>query len=870
MASADTAALDLAEVSEPLSLVPTWEVFPTDPLYALPVRDQRVAVVGATEADLQRLRQIWPRSVELRAAQDESLETRVAQLRGQTPIDHLIWVAPEEAPKSPQAAESDQVGDRLIEAQQRGVLSCFRWIKCLLAAGYGSRPLAVTTITRNAQAMHAHDGLQPAHAAVHGLMGAAAKEHTQWKVRVLDLEAGAPIAWHAVAAVPAHPAGEVWAYRHGTWYRRALLPLDPSQSHVPAPPYRHNGVYVVIGGAGGLGEVWTEHVIRSHQAHVIWIGRRALDAQIQAKQARFAALGPTPEYIQADACDSVALQSAREEIHQRHGDIHGIVHAAIVLQDKSLAQMTEERFEAALRAKVDVSVRMMQVFGREPLDFIVFFSSLMSFGTAPGQSNYAAGCAFKDAFAESLARLRPGRVKTLNWGYWGSVGVVASPSYRQRMASVGLDSIEPDEGMQALDVLLGSPLRQMAFMKVTWRAAQQMLRVRSDQRIVCHDERAPPQDANAPRPRALPEGLVQPAYGVGQRELDILLTQMLHDKLRSLGLLDGYPHRSSLAPQHERWLEESHRILSARELAVSPEVTLEWSRYRRKHQENHALAAQLDLVDRMLNSLGEVLSGRRWAVELLFPGGSIANLERTYENGPEVGYFNGVLVETLVGHLDAQVTRDPAARVHILEIGAGTGTTTAAVLAGLPAHRKNIARYTYTDVSQTFLRHGEERYGKQHPFLQFQLFDVERDPRGQSIGPGSYDVVIAANVLHATRDIRRTLRNAKAALARHGVLLLNEIVGNSLVAHLTFGLTPGWWRAEDTELRLRGGPALSAQTWERILWEEGFDSVAFPARDALATGMQIIVANSDGLVRQRDSAGGGSGNREEEVHDQAS
>src|SRR5262249_7725757 len=153
---------------------------------------------------------------------------------------------------------------------------------------------------------------------------------------------------------------------------------------------------------------------------------------------RLAQFGPRPVYISADATDRTALQSAADEIKRHHPQIQGLVHAAIVLRDQSLAKMDEEVFKAGLSAKVDVSVRMAQVFGGEPLDFVLFFSSIASFGKAPGQSNYSAGCTFKDAFAQRLAADWRCTVKVINWGYWGSVGVTASDAYRQRMAQQGI------------------------------------------------------------------------------------------------------------------------------------------------------------------------------------------------------------------------------------------------------------------------------------------------------------------------------------------------------------------------------------------------------------------------------------------------
>jgi polyketide synthase PksN len=231
--------------------------------------------------------------------------------------------------------------------------------------------------------------------------------------------------------------------------------------------YRHNGVYVVIGGAGGLGTIWSRFMIETYGAHIIWIGRRPEDADIQAKLNDLARLGPAPVYITADATDRDSLQRAYAEIKRRHPRIHGVIHAAIALQDKGLAGMDEARFRAGLTAKVDVCVRLAQVFEQEDLDFTLFFSSAQSFSKSPGQSNYAAGCTFKDAFARALSRHRRGRVKVVNWGYWSHAGVVSSPDYQERMRQAGIGSIEPEEGMAALDALLNGPMDQVVLMKIT-------------------------------------------------------------------------------------------------------------------------------------------------------------------------------------------------------------------------------------------------------------------------------------------------------------------------------------------------------------------------------------------------------------------
>lgn len=205
--------------------------------------------------------------------------------------------------------------------------------------------------------------------------------------------------------------------------------------------------------------------MKTYQARVVWIGRRKHNSAIQEKIDRLSQFGPAPIYIEADAANPNELTRAYETIKRTHPQINGIIHSAIVLEDQSLANMPESRLKSVLAAKVNVSVNMARVFRNEPLDFALFFSSVQSFARAAGQSNYAAGCSFKDAFAAHLAQVRPYSAAVMNWSYWGSVGIVSSADYQERMKQAGVGSIEAPEAMAALERLLGGPLNQFVMMK---------------------------------------------------------------------------------------------------------------------------------------------------------------------------------------------------------------------------------------------------------------------------------------------------------------------------------------------------------------------------------------------------------------------
>src|SRR6185436_13708232 len=467
-----------------------------------------MVIVGGTPEQQAALREIHPEAV-------PALPEQIAVAGA---VRHLVWIV---APHQPASAADDAI----LAAQADGVLCGFRLIKALLAAGYGDRPLTWTVITAGTAAVHPGEIASPTQGGVHGLLGSMAREHPRWAVRLCDLPlAGAWPSWREILdlapdplGTPANPA----AWRTGRWYRPRLVPYRPAAEAPSA--YRTDGVYVVIGGAGGIGEAWSEAVLRRGPARLVWVGRRPLDASIQARLDRLAALGPAPLYLSADATDRSQLEGVRAAVLQAHGRIDGVIHAAIVLQDRSLENMTEEEMRAGLAPKLDVSVRLAQVFGGDALDFVLFFSSMLSFLKAPGQSNYVAGCTFKDAFARRLAAEWPCRVRVINWGYWASVGAASSARHRELMARQGFGSVELSAAMAALDRLLAGPAEQMAYIQTTSAVALEGTGVLPEEQAT-HQEESLPSLLCGPAPARFLDGGEEwrPAPGalVADREIE--------------------------------------------------------------------------------------------------------------------------------------------------------------------------------------------------------------------------------------------------------------------------------------------------------------------------------------------------------------
>ncbi|WP_419897674.1 SDR family NAD(P)-dependent oxidoreductase [Roseomonas sp. USHLN139] len=276
-------------------------------------------------------------------------------------------------------------------------------------------------------------------------------------------------------------------------------------------------------------------------------------------------------------------------------------------------------------------------------------------------------------------------------------------------------------------------------------------------------------------------------------------------------LLDALPARPAAAPRHARLAA----ALAAQRAALGPVGPVAEERASLLAAAP-GLAPHAALLERCAESLAEVLADRRAATAVLFPEGSSALVEPLYRGNPWSDRFNALLAAAV-----RRAATDQAA-TRIIEIGAGTGGASAAVLAALDGLDPARITYLYTDVSPGFLQHGRRHFAAGRPWLDFRRLDLEADPAAQGFAAGGFDIVIASNVVHATRRIEASLARLRGLLRPGGLLLLNELTQASLFSSLTFGLLDGWWGFEDAAARDPHGPLLSLPRWRQALAATGF------------------------------------------------
>jgi hypothetical protein len=272
--------------------VPVWRAAPE----ALPVTNDRAAVIY--RAPLKGLADALNRS--LSAAEtfmlpyDDGRELDLSFLRQSYDTLYLLASAGARA-GSPERDQS--------------VTVLFEVVKYLIAAGRQHEPLTLKVVVDGAVATAPDERVRPNTAALIGLGRTVAAECPRWRVGCVDIGIAADDLDDTARRVVAEDAAErLVALRGGRRLVRAFEPAKLPPLH--ASPFRQRGVYLLLGGAGGIGFALSRHLAEAVRARLVWVGRRPEDAEIRSRIAAVAAAGGEAVYLQADAADSSQMAAA--------------------------------------------------------------------------------------------------------------------------------------------------------------------------------------------------------------------------------------------------------------------------------------------------------------------------------------------------------------------------------------------------------------------------------------------------------------------------------------------------------------------------------------------------------------------------------
>ena len=237
-------------------------------------------------------------------------------------------------------------------------------------------------------------------------------------------------------------------------WRRLARPAAPSPH-----PWRDGGVYLVTGGAGGIGRLFAREIaMHAADATLILASRNARETVVNGARVEHAAL---------DVNDADAVAALITDIRTRHGRLDGVLHAAGRLDDGAIGSKTAQSLAAVLAPKVAGTCHLDRALGAEPLDLFLLFGSISGALGNPGQADYAAANAFLDAFAAErearrAAGLCHGRTLAVDWPLWRDGGMRITPDAERLMTrTTGLVALETRAAFAALYDALASGAPQV-------------------------------------------------------------------------------------------------------------------------------------------------------------------------------------------------------------------------------------------------------------------------------------------------------------------------------------------------------------------------------------------------------------------------
>ncbi len=313
-----------------------------------------------------------------------------------------------------------------------------------LAQALGDQDLGAVDILCVSNGLHSVSGeavAEPARATLLGPVRVIPKEFPGTFCRHIDLDREIEDLGRAASAIilecSLRDEASCVAYREKQrWvesFEATSLRIQP-----PTTRLKEKGVYLIVGGLGGIGLLVAEHLARTVHARLVLVGRTPLPPASEWK-----ALNETPDgasgslqkigkvrelesagaevlTIAADVTDRKQMEQAVGMARQRFGGIDGVIHAAGLIEDGPLQIKNRDSAARVLAPKIQGTLVLQEALRDCKLDFWLLFSSISSLVPPPGQVDYAAANAFLDAFALSQTG-QP--VTAVNWGMWAGVGM---------------------------------------------------------------------------------------------------------------------------------------------------------------------------------------------------------------------------------------------------------------------------------------------------------------------------------------------------------------------------------------------------------------------------------------------------------------
>ncbi|GFG06092.1 nonribosomal peptide synthetase 14 [Aspergillus udagawae] len=298
-------------------------------------------------------------------------------------------------------------------------------------------------------------------------------------------------------------------------------------------------------------------------------------------------------------------------------------------------------------------------------------------------------------------------------------------------------------------------------------------------------------------------------------ELVDLCERLSYSYLRQLNAAIDRKDVDSFVWHHQRIFEFIDYLFPLIESGQHTTIRAEWKddshEWLLAQARQHPGMVDLQLISAVGEHLADVVRGKTTMLEHMIADDT---LNRFYKYG--LGFQRA---NTALSRVAGQIAhRYP--RMKILEIGAGTGGATKGILEQLG---DAFEQYVFTDISTGFFEKAQEQFAEWASRMTFRPLNIEEEVAAQGFEDGTFDLIIASNVLHATRTLEYTMQNVRRLLKPGGYLLLLEVTSDILRVKLMMAGLSGWWLGADDGRRY--APTISAPQWHDLLIRTGFSGV---------------------------------------------
>lgn len=357
---------------------------------------------------------------------------------------------------------------RSMDPLKHNDLRIFYLFKALWDSKYSNKKLHIKVITFDVCQVENRRIQNPNSGYIRGFLSSVNRENNNWNITYIDISSKEAQEYekHNLITLLLREKGNIEgneiAYNNGV---RFIRTIEQQKVESDSIQIKNNGVYIILGGNGGIGYEISLYLAHTYNATIVWIGRSKIDSIKIGKMKEIEKVGGKIHYYQGDGTDESSMKNVIERIKQSFGNINGFIHAAVVLNDALLSNMSTEEYVNTLDSKMKSLIVSINALRYENLDFAVVFSSIQTFYGNIGQSNYAAGCTFQDTYGEYLQKEYGFPIKVIDWGFWGETGCASDPKYHTLLAKQGIIPISNKEGCSAFELIMSSKTNHAIVLK---------------------------------------------------------------------------------------------------------------------------------------------------------------------------------------------------------------------------------------------------------------------------------------------------------------------------------------------------------------------------------------------------------------------